>query len=164
MITRACYRSAVWTVVGIAAILMMSVLFPRTHPWRWSVWDLGYTIPIIVCCAAAVLPGTSLGYRGRATSGLCQSLAFLAVFAQGRVALREPIEVTTRWTLWVILYSLIFATLTHGAALAWRRGKFKDGQCERCGYLLHGLLTARCPECGTPFNPSHTTDGIEEGE
>jgi hypothetical protein len=26
--------------------------------------------------------------------------------------------------------------------------------CARCGYLLYGLSEARCPECGTPFDPS----------
>jgi hypothetical protein len=29
-----------------------------------------------------------------------------------------------------------------------------EGQCVRCGYLLHGLTEPRCPECGTPFNPA----------
>jgi hypothetical protein len=26
--------------------------------------------------------------------------------------------------------------------------------CAHCGYLLYGLREPRCPECGTPFNPS----------
>jgi len=25
-------------------------------------------------------------------------------------------------------------------------------KCQRCGYLLRGLTTPRCPECGTPFS------------
>jgi len=25
-------------------------------------------------------------------------------------------------------------------------------RCENCGYLLTGLPTSRCPECGTPFD------------
>jgi len=26
------------------------------------------------------------------------------------------------------------------------------GLCRTCGYPLHGLTEARCPECGTPFD------------
>ena len=26
-------------------------------------------------------------------------------------------------------------------------------KCAKCGYLLVGLTLARCPECGTPFDP-----------
>jgi hypothetical protein len=26
-----------------------------------------------------------------------------------------------------------------------------EGRCARCGYLLRGLATRRCPECGEPF-------------
>src|SRR5262245_38374422 len=28
-----------------------------------------------------------------------------------------------------------------------------DARCIGCGYLLHGLTDARCPECGRPFDP-----------
>lgn len=28
------------------------------------------------------------------------------------------------------------------------------GQCRTCGYLLYGLTEPRCPECGTPFDPT----------
>lgn len=27
--------------------------------------------------------------------------------------------------------------------------------CMRCGYLLRGVGDARCPECGTAFDPRH---------
>ena len=27
-------------------------------------------------------------------------------------------------------------------------------RCAQCGYLLSGLTVARCPECGTPFDPA----------
>lgn len=26
--------------------------------------------------------------------------------------------------------------------------------CRRCGYMLHGLVDHRCPECGTTFDPA----------
>jgi hypothetical protein len=27
-------------------------------------------------------------------------------------------------------------------------------ECQKCGYLLYGLIEPRCPECGTGFDPS----------
>ena len=32
-------------------------------------------------------------------------------------------------------------------------------RCRECGYLLRGLVEARCPECGTPFDPELSEQG-----
>jgi hypothetical protein len=37
----------------------------------------------------------------------------------------------------------------------------QPGSCDACGYLLHGLITPRCPECGLPFDPRELTSGGE---
>lgn len=37
---------------------------------------------------------------------------------------------------------------------------YPPGHCERCGYNLFALQSARCPECGTPLGSKKT---IEEG-
>lgn len=34
---------------------------------------------------------------------------------------------------------------------------YDPNRCEKCGYLLFGLPTPRCPECGTPFDPTRLT-------
>lgn len=34
------------------------------------------------------------------------------------------------------------------------RATYDPWKCARCGYLLYGLTEPRCPECGTPFDPS----------
>jgi hypothetical protein len=43
------------------------------------------------------------------------------------------------------------------AILLWvfrrRTARSEDPLCNRCGYNLAGLGDARCPECGTPFDP-----------
>lgn len=39
--------------------------------------------------------------------------------------------------------------------------RFAPNQCSKCGYLLIGLPTPRCPECGTPFDPSAVTDRLD---
>ena len=35
-----------------------------------------------------------------------------------------------------------------------RQRRRAHGQCEHCGYDLRGNVTAVCPECGSPFEPS----------
>ena len=146
-------RFCLWTTVGVGAIVVMAILFPRTSPWRWSYWDLGYIVPAVVCAIVAGSPTTCAGFRLRAISGFCQSLAFLVVFAQGRVSLRDPAEVTAKWVTWVVAYTLVFTAITHGVVFLSRRGKGNEDCCEKCGYSLYGLRTPRCPECGTSFDP-----------
>jgi hypothetical protein len=33
-------------------------------------------------------------------------------------------------------------------------GLVAQSHCRSCGYLLHGLPSTICPECGTPFDPA----------
>ena len=34
---------------------------------------------------------------------------------------------------------------------------YPPGHCRKCGYSLHGLPEPRCPECGSPFEPTDAT-------
>lgn len=43
-----------------------------------------------------------------------------------------------------------FLVMRAPGLLAERRRR--RGQCEKCGYDLHGLPEPRCPECGSPFD------------
>ena len=38
-----------------------------------------------------------------------------------------------------------------------------EPSCRICGYLLYGLLDARCPECGTKFDPELLRNGTGAG-
>lgn len=53
------------------------------------------------------------------------------------------------------LFPLLFAL---GSVLFfWRaRRRRRDGVCRKCGYLLIGLTSPRCPECGMPFEAART--------
>jgi len=44
-----------------------------------------------------------------------------------------------------------FALLTRQVVRRMDRVQTGDPVCDRCGYLLRGLTTPRCPECGEPF-------------
>ena len=63
----------------------------------------------------------------------------------------------------LLVLCLVGMTLVGGLALHWvfseidkRRWRrpARFGFCETCGYNLHGLPEARCPECGTLFEQS----------
>jgi len=62
----------------------------------------------------------------------------------------------------VLLVRLLYST---GSALRalWRwcmrHGATQGPACRKCGYPLDGLLTHRCPECGTSFG----ADGAPAG-
>lgn len=53
-----------------------------------------------------------------------------------------------------VLWLLASAVAIWGARGVRRRIRRAEGRCVQCGYLLTGLPEARCPECGTAFNPA----------
>jgi hypothetical protein len=53
---------------------------------------------------------------------------------------------------------VVMTVLVYGIpfSLAWIASRYtnrgtREGHCSKCGYLLKGLPTRRCPECGEPF-------------
>lgn len=40
----------------------------------------------------------------------------------------------------------------------------KPGHCEKCQYSLAHLTVARCPECGTHFDPEYVATELEDAE
>jgi len=48
--------------------------------------------------------------------------------------------------------SLLPALLLYGYR-RWRRKRHSPGRCRNCGYMLRGLRSGRCPECGALFDP-----------
>ena len=72
----------------------------------------------------------------------------------------KPAAGTRRSRRWVPTVATPLLILT--AALlgrAWHRAtrrvaRLQTQHCEQCGYSLRGLSEPRCPECGTPFDPS----------
>lgn len=56
----------------------------------------------------------------------------------------------------VLLTVVIYGPALLSARLAnrWTSRRIRKGHCAKCDYLLKGLPTQRCPECGTPFEVS----------
>ena len=65
--------------------------------------------------------------------------------------------------IWTIFCSLPLIELALFALAVWymvkQRRKRRDSEprCAKCGYLLYGLPSNICPECGTPFEPVQKT-------
>ena len=59
------------------------------------------------------------------------------------------------WAEWSWIPGVLVAIGVGAAVARWRYKVPPDSEprCETCGYLLRGLPEARCPECGTPFDP-----------
>jgi|GEM_PF-3134506 len=62
-----------------------------------------------------------------------------------------------RLPVWLPVSLMILFPIRLMIAGPWRqRRRRKKNQCVSCGYSLHGLTEARCPECGTTYGGSKT--------
>ena len=42
-----------------------------------------------------------------------------------------------------------------------RERRRREGRCGACGYSLHGIATARCPECGAPTHSAEPFQNLQ---
>lgn len=143
----------IWSALAVGAILALALMLGRTKPWQWSYWDIAYLLPVLICTAVASWPKFTIGFRARLASGFAQALAFLTVWSQSRVALRDPVDVTVKWMSWIVIYTVTFSLVTHGIYLISGGNRCVELRCRKCKYRLVGLTESRCPECGTYFDP-----------
>ena len=100
--------------------------------WLWPrSW-----VPVVAL--AAIYAGGLMG------AFACGSFSFLAGMFKGYAScVAAP------------LATLAFA---HGHLWYWSlRRSPPPGRCRQCGYILYGLPSNRCPECGTTFDPAEAT-------
>jgi len=88
------------------------------------------------------------------------SLATECVFMSGD-ALEIYLSNHTCRTVWFVLLTLDACLWGWAIVVLCRLRRtlhrhLRGVQCFRCGYLLMGLTEPRCPECGTPFDPTIT--------
>lgn len=56
-----------------------------------------------------------------------------------------------RMPAWLPVVLLLIAPVRAALRQPVQRRRFRRNECLECGYKLKGLLSLRCPECGTPF-------------
>jgi hypothetical protein len=89
--------------------------------------------------------------------GGAQIAISLLFFALVNILAWGPSEAETPFALLGLAYMVAFLPV---AISAMSRTPQVDEweRCLQCGYLLYGLTTARCPECGRPFDPALLSD------
>jgi hypothetical protein len=173
--SRLYWRLVVGCIVGS---LLWDVLTPRMHPtsfWAEGVYKLGFIVPLVVSWGAGVLAGPSISLRARCWSGFIQSQAVVClVFAEflfdsyrSVLGIRgeDPLEIIAAFLAAIgVVYTVLHASVTHLGAKWLASRRHDDLACRHCGYCLRGLRDPRCPECGTPLDPTLLTlpgDGPE---
>ncbi len=147
------------TLIGVSCLLL-KLFVPVVRPSPAGLIDLTFPIGILLCVWIAVTLRDSVGYRARWLSGMLQSVAMTLsiVIHTDLLTERDPLLAAVVLTAGIVLYSFAFMFTT---SLWGRLGRSsnrtrvsEDRRCCECDYNLHGLNEPRCPECGTPFDPS----------
>lgn len=93
--------------------------------------------------------------RGMAL-GFCHIFVCLLFFGLVQVFHWRPGQAHAPFALMGLCYVTMTIMLTFWALRRAPKVQTPWG-CDQCGYLLYGLTEPRCPECGTPFDPSRLT-------
>jgi len=143
------------TVAGAVALVTATFGIP-SFDWLHLRFHLGYLLPALGALLLVVI-APSGAVRGRGAFGL--GLALLATWIWHSVDITREGEgafIVFLVPCCLILPAAIIVTLA-GGVLALRQEFSKGpvpGSCTKCGYDLRGLPEPRCPECGTPFDPT----------
>lgn len=161
-----CLRLGRWLIVftAVSAVLAFT-LWRSDSPFAYQLDVFGaIVVPFLLCCGYGVI---YIGTR----SEIMAALAILGVIA-GVAAIIIWLILWTGpsgesaqsfygfWCLTLCIAPLTLLILLATVILSFCEKPAKDarpGCCLKCGYLLTGLRDARCPECGTRFDPSLLT-------
>ena len=99
--------------------------------WIALIWNAGGCV-LILSQEGLPTPGYGEGYKSYLTSGWVEYVEFFGPSTA------------------LSVFSMLTCHRIH-TKLAKRKRLIRT--CEKCAYSLEGLQTARCPECGTPFDP-----------
>ncbi len=131
-------------IINLAGYVRVPKAWPQPdHSLHWSAFRWRVSGPFTVRCGLGLPQFTQeqLAYFGRTNP----------VRISASAPLWAPTALFSAWPLWAFFRG------------PWRRsGRRADGICLQCGYDLTGLTEPRCPECGTPFEPSDQLDPIEQ--
>jgi phosphopantothenoylcysteine decarboxylase/phosphopantothenate--cysteine ligase len=106
--------------------------------------------PIIFLLGLVVLVGGARAYLVAAHMGLCYMSLVLLLIALVNIFTWSPDEARGPF---LLIGGLFLFSMPVWLFLASSRLPIESHlHCQKCGYLLVGLSSPRCPECGTPFN------------
>ncbi|MHC4443513.1 MAG: hypothetical protein ACYTBZ_13280 [Planctomycetota bacterium] len=130
----------------VCALLMFSLVNPIPATVGGSV--------IIISAIVLIIAGRRIGYTGAWRLGIFQCVACLVIASLSWLTIFNLNLVIMQITLVMACFIVHFIA----SLLVWKNHPWlsihKRFECKQCGYLLFGLITPRCPECGTKFNPA----------
>lgn len=153
---------------AVAALILVAVVGLNCHtmirPARLYLSDLFILPPLFACIVISVAHGRKIDLLTRFTFGLFQVIVLLGVYSNHWDPCScEPFGVLGEWVLLTAGYTLLFGVVTHALARRFVRPSLLQLTCDKCGYSLRGLTEARCPECGTSFDPAILDLNAPEG-
>lgn len=157
-----------WMVVKPRATTVGSAFrdTPLEPLTQWLIFMLLYVPDVLLLFLAGFLAG--LFVRRRCLVWLSTCVLFYAAFVVFRgggpwwYALRALLWGASRDT---VFYGSMAVIILSSPYLGARIGVWlrpppqKPGECKKCGYLLFGLTSCVCPECGLPFSEEHAKLG-----
>jgi hypothetical protein len=145
---------------AIGALVSLFVIGAFCHtsiyPSRFYLQDTLIFLPLVLCILLSVRSAKRVDLLTRWAFGFFQGSLLLSIYEnEWRDALLDwkPTSFVYLLVLLVAVYASAFALITQYLSQRFRRAPDLS-HCHECGYLLKGLTVARCPECGTPFDPA----------
>jgi len=126
-----CWWAAVTPLVCLAYVVVVLNVFPRT-----TSGSLGRSLVMPLVYPASVTVDV-LHELGMSTHG----------------GIEDWIPILTVTAIWWVFLGAAGGAIYHTVRRRRLARRF-PGHCLKCGYNLRGLPEPRCPECGTPFDPS----------
>jgi len=146
------YRKSIQTrnLVLINCLVCTLSMMPLANPFLAVISG-----PVILAFGMLLVRyGNNTSYPGASKIGVFQCLSCLMFIILSWLT-SKSYDMTLLLCFLIIVYLII---LFVASMLAWVNhpwlSKYKRFECQHCGYLLFGLKTPRCPECGTEFDPS----------
>lgn len=139
---------ATWLQILHASIIdsMITIVpFMGSVLWRASRLHLRIRTGAIMY-SVFIFIGTMAGVEWLFGPNLSAPTGTMIIATRGLVLLRAWLAVTT--------YTAVPLLLGAWTLRATSQKLSSHGHCKSCSYLLFGLPSARCPECGTPFEES----------
>lgn len=166
---RSCLADLRWRMIASTAVgLSYALLQMLIQPDAQTVFGM-MTIILLFCAylfgiATASWPLTQ--YRVGILVATAGASGFACVAIGNMVVAHMNGQIRRMWLLctaapivWLVMFVIGALVISLCVCIRKRRWpQYPRGHCAQCGYCLRGLREARCPECGSPFQPPLIAD------